>query len=108
MWSLAGRVFTTGSGAPLDATNVRRDFRVIVKKAGLEPEWTPREIRHSFVSLLSDRGIPLERIAMLVGLSSQATTEAVYRKQLRPVIRQGAEAMDEIFAFEARHGDSEA
>ncbi|MER5356836.1 site-specific integrase [Streptomyces sp. NPDC002785] len=107
-WSPAGRVFTTRSGEPLDAVNVRRDFRAIVKKAGLEPEWTPRELRHSFVSLLSDHGIPLERIAMLVGHSSQATTEAVYRKQLRPVITQGAEAMDEIFRFEALRRDSEA
>ncbi|MFB6947628.1 tyrosine recombinase XerC [Streptomyces sp. NPDC060286] len=99
-WRQTGRVFTTRSGEPLDAANVRRDFRAIVKKAGLEPEWTPRELRHSFVSLLSDHGIPLERIAMLVGHSSQATTEAVYRKQLRPVITQGAEAMDEIFEYE--------
>ncbi|MFE5549961.1 tyrosine recombinase XerC [Streptomyces sp. NPDC056534] len=97
-WSRTGLVFTTRSGEPLDAANVRRDFRAIVKKAGLAPEWTPRELRHSFVSLLSDHGIPLERIALLVGHSSQATTEAVYRKQLRPVITQGAEAMDEIFA----------
>ncbi|MCX5049943.1 site-specific integrase [Streptomyces sp. NBC_00474] len=96
-WSPTGRVFTTRSGEPLDAANVRRDFKAIVKKAGLQPEWTPRELRHSFVSLLSDHGIPLERIALLVGHSSQATTEAVYRKQLRPVITQGAEAMDEIF-----------
>ncbi|MFB6550162.1 site-specific integrase [Streptomyces sp. NPDC056405] len=97
-WSSTGRVFTTRSGEPLDAANVRRDFKAIVKKAGLKPEWTPRELRHSFVSLLSDHGIPLERIALLVGHSSQATTEAVYRKQLRPVITQGAEAMDDIFA----------
>ncbi|WP_024760172.1 site-specific integrase [Streptomyces exfoliatus] len=102
-WSREGLVFTTRSGEPLDAANVRRDFRAIVKKAGLAPEWTPRELRHSFVSLLSDHGIPLERIAMLVGHSSQATTEAVYRKQLRPVITQGAEAMDEIFADD--HGE---
>ncbi|MFD3492428.1 site-specific integrase [Streptomyces sp. NPDC058690] len=107
-WSPAGRVFTSRSGEPLVAANVRRDFRAIVVKAGLEPEWTPRELRHSFVSLLSDHGIPLERIAMLVGHSSQATTEAVYRKQLRPVITQGAEAMDEIFEFGATRSDSEA
>ncbi|MFC8201235.1 tyrosine recombinase XerC [Streptomyces sp. NPDC057298] len=97
-WKPSGRVFSTRSGEPLDAANVRRDFKAIVKKAGLEPEWTPRELRHSFVSLLSDHGIPLERIAQLVGHTSQATTEAVYRKQLRPVITQGAEAMDEIFS----------
>ncbi|MEV5516935.1 site-specific integrase [Streptomyces flaveolus] len=101
-WSPTGRVFTTRSGEPLDAANVRRDFKAIVKKAGLKPEWTPRELRHSFVSLLSDHGIPLETIALLVGHSSQATTEAVYRKQLRPVITKGAEAMDDIFATDQR------
>ncbi|MFD7480859.1 tyrosine recombinase XerC [Streptomyces sp. NPDC059837] len=105
-WSPAGRVFTTRSGEPLDAANVRRDFKAIVKKAGLEPEWTPRELRHSFVSLLSDHGIPLERIALLVGHSSQATTEAVYRKQLRPVITEGAEAMDVIFADDDGEADA--
>ncbi|MFD6414995.1 tyrosine recombinase XerC [Streptomyces sp. NPDC060194] len=99
-WSRAGLVFTTRSGEPVDAANVRRDFRAITRKAGLNPEWTPRELRHSFVSLLSDHGIPLEKIALLVGHSSQTTTEAVYRKQLRPVITQGAEAMDVIFAYE--------
>lgn len=50
------------------------------------------------MSLLSDHGITLERIAPLVVHSSQAATEAVYRKQLRPVITEGGEAMDEIFA----------
>ncbi|EST29929.1 hypothetical protein M878_19440 [Streptomyces roseochromogenus subsp. oscitans DS 12.976] len=59
------------------------------------------------MSLLSDHGIPLERIALLVGHSSQATTEAVYRKQLRPVITQGAEAMDDIFAEDQEGEDTE-
>lgn len=107
-WSRTGRVFTTRTGELLDAANVRRDFKAIVKKAGLNPEWTPRELRHSFVSLLSDHGIPLETIALLVGHSSQATTEAVYRKQLRPVITKGAEAMDDIFAQEAAGDETEA
>ncbi|MFI2761236.1 hypothetical protein ACH5A3_20565 [Streptomyces echinatus] len=33
-----------------------------------------------------------------MGHTGQATTEAVYRKQLRPVITEGAEAMDVIIA----------
>ncbi|PTH83223.1 site-specific integrase [Streptomyces sp. A244] len=104
-WSPTGLVFTTRSGEPLDAANVRRDFRAILARAAKMPgidlkphEWTTRETRQSFVSLLSDHGIPLETIALLVGHSSQATTEVVYRKQLRPVIMKGAEVMDEIFA----------
>ncbi|MDK0520432.1 tyrosine-type recombinase/integrase [Streptomyces sp. ML-6] len=93
------RVFTTKSGEPLDAANVRRDFRAIVKRTSLEPERTPRELRHSFVSLLPDHDIPLKRIVMSVRHSSQATTEAVCHRQPRPVITQGAEAMDEIFEY---------
>jgi site-specific recombinase XerD len=107
-WRPTGRVFTTRFGERLDAANVRRDFKAIAKKAGLKPEGTPRELRHSLVSLLSDHGIPLERIALLVGHSSQATTEAVCRKQLRPVITQGAEAMDAIFAEDQGDGETDS
>jgi integrase len=43
-------VFASQAGTALDAHNVRRAFRRIVASAGLEPkEWTPREMRHSFV-----------------------------------------------------------
>ncbi|SDK89944.1 tyrosine-type recombinase/integrase [Nonomuraea jiangxiensis] len=57
------------AGTELDAANVRRAFRNIIKDAdGVNSnEWTPRELRHSFVSLLSDNGLPLEEISRLVG-----------------------------------------
>jgi integrase len=82
----------------LDAHNVRRGFRRVATSAGLvAKEWTPREMRHSFVSLLSDDGMPIEQIARLVGHTSTAVTETVYRQQIRPVMIEGAEAMDRIF-----------
>lgn len=91
-------VFVSQAGTQLDAHNVRRSFRKVAAAAGLEPkEWTPRELRHSFVSLLSDDGMPIEHIARLVGHTSTAVTETVYRLQIRPVIIEGAEAMDRIF-----------
>ncbi|MFI7049502.1 tyrosine-type recombinase/integrase [Streptosporangium sandarakinum] len=66
--------------------------------AGLNAqEWTPREMRHSFVSLLPDSGAPLENISRLVGHRNTSVTETVYRKQLRPMLLEGAEAMDQIF-----------
>ena len=46
---------------------------------------------------MSDAGVPAERIALLVGHSGTATTETVYRKQIRPVLIEGADAMDRIF-----------
>jgi integrase len=82
----------------MDAGNVRRAFRKVVDKAGLAAkDWTPRELRHSFVSLLSDSGMPIEQISRLMGHNGTAVTELVYRHQLRPVVEHGAEAMDRIF-----------
>ncbi|GAA2735952.1 site-specific integrase [Actinocorallia aurantiaca] len=97
-WKDLGLVFASRVGTPLDSHNVRRSCRRIFDKAGLVgAEWTPREMRHSFVSLLSDSGVPLEDIARLVGHSGTTVTETVYRKQIRPVLLGGAEAMNQIF-----------
>jgi hypothetical protein len=54
-----------------------------------------------FVSLLSDNGIPIDEIARLVGHSSTAVTELVYRQQIRPVLQSGAVVMDRIFNEES-------
>jgi len=91
-------VFASAVGTELDAANVRRSFRAVVNAAGLNAsEWTPRELRHSFVSLLSNSGMPIEDISRLVGHVNSRVTEQVYRKELRPVLTRGAAAMDRIF-----------
>jgi phosphoribosylaminoimidazole (AIR) synthetase len=41
--------------------------------------------------------IPIEDIAHLVGHANTRTTEKVYRKELRPVLRRGAKAMNDLF-----------
>jgi integrase len=97
-WSDTGLVFTSQVGTELDAANVRRAFRRVIKAAGLDPkEWSPRELRHSFVSLLSSGGVPIEDIADLCGHSGTSVTEKIYRHQLRPVLLKGAVVMDQIF-----------
>jgi integrase len=91
-------VFPTTCGTPQDDANVRRNFRRVIAAAGLiATEWTPRELRHSFVSLLSDDGMPIEQISRLVGHSGTSVTELVYRKQIRPVVEDGAVTMDRLF-----------
>ncbi|WP_067504074.1 tyrosine recombinase XerC [Actinoplanes sp. TFC3] len=105
-WRAFDLVFASSIGTALDAANVRRAFRRITKAAGLNPaDWTPRELRHSFVSLLSDDGVSLKDIADLCGHSGTSVTEKVYRHQLRPVLLTGAAAMNRIFAND---GESEA
>jgi len=98
-WTETGLVFATSAGPGMDAANVRRDLRRALRLVpGLDPaDWTPRELRHSFVSLLSDAGVSLEDISRLVGHSGTNVTELVYRHQIRPVIQTGATIMDRLF-----------
>ena len=97
-WVDSDLVFSTARGGRMDAANIRRALRAVAPKAGLDSTaWTPRELRHSFVSLMSDAGVPLEDIARLVGHRNTTVTELVYRKQLRPVMTEGTETMNRLF-----------
>jgi integrase len=98
LWQDHGLVFASAVGTPTDDHNVRRMFRSITEDAGLGTGWVPREMRHTFVSLLSARGVPVEAIALLAGHNQTATTEPVYRHQIVPALTRGAEVMDQIFS----------
>jgi len=102
LWQDHGLVFASTIGTPLDAANVRRELRKITEAAGLGADWAPRDLRHTFVSLMSADGVPIEEIARLAGHNRTATTELVYRHELRPVIATGAEVMDRILNMSDR------
>jgi integrase len=97
-WQDSNLVFCTRAGKPLAAGNVRRSFRAITRAAGIGEDWTPREMRHTFVSIMSDNDVPIETIADLVGHKGTSVTERVYRHQLKPVITKGAATMNTIFS----------
>ena len=97
-WQDTGLVFTSHHGAALDAGNVRKMFKRICTGAGIGDGWSPRELRTTFVSLMSHQGVAIEEITRLAGHATTRTTEIVYRRELRPVITTGAEIMDQLFA----------
>jgi integrase len=101
-------VFTTQLGNALDAGNVRKMFKRVCTAADIGDSWTPRELRTSFVSLMSHYGVSIEEIARLAGHASTRTTEVVYRRELRPVITTGAEIMDEVFGEGADRSNPES
>ena len=96
-WQEHGLVLTTSVGTPFESHNLRREFRKVTAAAGLGTRWVPKELRTSFVSMMSYHGVPVEEIARLAGHASSRTTEVIYRRELRPVITTGAEVMDQIF-----------
>ena len=85
--------FLTSASRPLQGLG----FRALCKRAGIEGLRAPRELRHTFVSVMSESGIAVDEIARLTWHSSSRTTQTIYRHELRPVITNGADAMDKIF-----------
>jgi integrase len=104
LWQERGLVFATTAGTAYESHNLRRDFRKVTAAAGLGTRWVPKELRTSFVSMMSYQGVPVEEIARLAGHASSRTTEVIYRRELRPVITTGAEVMDQIFRSKQRQG----
>jgi integrase len=97
-WQDHDLVFCREDGTLLDRWQVRREFAVITKAAGLGEEWAPRELRHSFVSILSASGVRIEDISDLMGHSGTSVTESVYRHEIRPALTTGATAMNKILS----------
>jgi integrase len=96
-WHDHDLVFCREDGTPLDRWQVRREFQKITQTAGLGADWTPRELRHSFVSILSNNGgVRIEDISDLMGHSGTSVTETVYRHEIRPALTKAATAMNKI------------
>jgi integrase len=90
-------VFGDGTGAPKWPQDVRSYFQTLCGRAGIGEGWTPREQRHTFVSVLSDSGVDIEQIADAVGHVNSTVTKTVYRHQIADEITTVATAMDAIF-----------
>jgi len=88
-------VFTTATGRPVDASNLRRYFPRACKAAGIG-RWTPYEMRHSAASLMSAAGVPLEQVADVLGHNGTRMAALVYRHVLAATIEAGAGPMQTL------------
>ncbi|MFI6675714.1 tyrosine-type recombinase/integrase [Kribbella sp. NPDC050470] len=69
--------------------------------------WQHHNLRHGFVSLLSESGLSIEQISLLVGHKSTQVTETVYRHQLRPVLRRWTGCCLRTDSHSVRHSGHE-
>ncbi len=75
-------------------------------RAGLAPgdlktessKRTPRETRHTFVSIASDHGTSIEDIADAAGHVNPNVTSAVYRHQISDTVTRAPAALDQALA----------
>jgi integrase len=59
--------------------------------------WHPHELRHSTASILSDAGVPLEKVADVLGHRAVRTTSTIYRHQVTDSIAAAVAPMEELF-----------
>lgn len=67
--------FVNRYGEPLSTQAVRLMFRHYTKAAGIEQHITPHMIRHSFATLLLEKGVDIRIIQQLLGHASIVTTQ---------------------------------
>lgn len=95
-WVDLDLVFATSIGTPINPSNLRRDMAALTESAGIG-RWTPKELRHSAGSLLSAAGVPLERIADLLGHTDTRMLERVYRHPITSTVDAAVEPMTRMF-----------
>ena len=92
-----GFVFATRNGTPMTLRNLRRAFQNLCARAGIGDNWTTYELRHSFVSLVSDQLDDLTKVADLAGHTDTRTTQG-YRHAVRPSLPHAIEAWERLLA----------
>lgn len=96
MWEEHDLIFPTEIGTACSDRYFRRSFQRATRAAGIDGKWTPHELRHSCISILSDAGEPLEKIADLVG-HADTRMMSTYRHQIRPSVDTAMVVMGALF-----------
>lgn len=91
----------THEGLPWGAGHLRRHFARTVSLAGLVGDWTPHSLRHSAATWARKTGIPLDRVAELLGHAGLGLVQRYAHfsvEDLNP-------ALDAVSAMEKRIGE---
>jgi integrase len=85
--TLPSWVFAIRSGEPPDPQHVRAIFRKVLRATGLPKHYTPHCLRHTFASLLLQRGESVPWVQQQLGHASYSLTVDTYARRLpkRPI-----------------------
>jgi integrase len=90
-------VFATRSGGPAEPNRLRRFFRKCLKAAGLSSHFTPHSLRHTFASILLQRGEAPQWLMQQLGYASITLTVDTYGRWLpKKPIRGGVTLLETL------------
>jgi integrase len=97
LWHELDLVVATEIGTPVDPSNSRRALNEFCETANVG-HWSPNELRHSFASLMSLTGAPMEEVADAMGHVDTRMTSQVYRHNLKSVVDVAESRLNALFA----------
>jgi integrase len=96
LWQDHGLIFTTQVGTPVNRHNFYcRNFKPLLKKAGLPHTVRFHDLRHTCATLLLGRGVHPKLVQHLLGHASITMTLDRYSHWIPSMGRHAAEGMDE-------------
>ena len=95
-WKDQDLVFTNRIGRPIEPMLLHRDYKALLKRAGLPESLRFHDLRHSAASLLLAQGVHPRAIMELLGHSSITVTMNVYGHVMPAMMRDAADKMDAI------------
>lgn len=94
-WTCLDLVFPSGAGTPLTGSNIRRDFRKLLKVSGL-PQIRFHDLRHTAASLMLNHGIPVLIVSKRLGHSKPSITLDTYGHLIPSRQEEAAQLMDNL------------
>ena len=95
LWQHTDYIFTMENGAPIDPDNLSREFRRIVKEAGL-PHGTLHGLRHAYATALLSANVHPAVVQSALGHSSIMLTIDTYSHVMPGLEEAAARRIDDI------------
>ena len=89
-------VFTTRTGLPLSAGNMRRSLRRLGAVAHIPPPFTPHDLRHTYATMMLEMDVHLTIVQKQLGHSSIRVTSDIYSHLSNRVQDTAGAAMDSV------------
>jgi integrase len=98
-------IFTTDRGQAIRPEAYRRQFRALLKRAGIKAEdLVPHSLRHTTGSYLEEAGVPLGTISDLLGHTDMTMLVERYRHRTTSKVTGHVDAMKGILDSKAGKG----
>ncbi len=94
-WKENNLIFPSTVGTPLGGSNISKDFKAQLKKAGVK-DIRFHDLRHTAASLMLNNGVPVIVVSKILGHSKTSTTLDIYGHLIPVMQEQAARVMDEI------------